>query len=141
MIQRYCLAVALTLIASFASAQETAPRPRTQATRELTKEVREFQKTLGLTPAQEAKRTALNEKYTPKIVAVIKKYQKERDAYQRSQKTPADLEALKKTMVKMKAESTPLTTQYQKELDAVYTPEQRAKLKAFSEKLKKRARK
>ena len=141
MIQRYCLAVALTLIASFASAQESAPRPTTQTTRELTKEVREFQKTLGLTLAQEAKRTALNEKYTPKIVAVIKKYQKERDAYQRSQKTPADLEALKKTMAKMKAESTPLTTQYQKELDAVYTPEQRAKLKAFSEKLKKRARK
>ena len=137
---RYCSAVlAFGLLAGIASAQDAPARPALQGTRQLTQDVRAFYKTLHLTPEQEAKRKTINDKYRPKLVAVLEKYRKDRDAYSSSKKTKADLAKHKQVLKKITSESAPLRAQYQKELDSVYTQEQRTKLKTFAEQMKKRA--
>lgn len=129
----------LGLLAATAVAQETPSRPVVAAARQRVTEARAFYKTLNLTPEQQAKRKAITARYQPKLVAVLEKYSRDRTAYSRSKKTKADLEKHNAVIKKMQAESGPLMTQYQKELEAIYTPEQRAKVKAYAEQMKKRA--
>lgn len=123
----FFVTVTLALLATPSLAQTPLGRPETPWER----------RALGITPAQTAQRTAILKRYIPKLQTISKKYEKDAEAYRKSKKTPADTQAYQSAMKKLQAESAPVLAQAQKEIEALYTPEQRAKLKALRDKLQK----
>jgi Spy/CpxP family protein refolding chaperone len=109
-------AVAAGILLSATSAPAQTPTlPRSQA---------EFEQQVGLTADQKKKIEALKGKYQPKIQAVQKKYEPEARRLQ---------QAIAALQQKANKELKPLADQYQKEIDAILTPAQRAKIKQMNE--------
>ncbi len=82
----------------------------------------QMEKELGITAQQKTKLTSISNKYRPKLVALDKKYGPQ---FKALQKKMQDLQQ------KAMTEARPTLQAQQKEMDAVLTPAQRAKLKTM----------
>lgn len=80
----------------------------------------QMEKQLGITAEQKAKLTSINTKYRPKLNALNKKYEPQFRALQKQ------IQALQQKAI---TEARPTLQAQQKEMDAVLTPAQRAKIK------------
>ena len=110
----------------------TAPAVRAQQPGQPNPEAVAFTKSLGITPAQKAKMDAIRAKYSPKIKAIGDKLRQEGGA----NPNPAKQQEL---MKKGQALVGPLYAAAQKEMTALLTPAQRAKVKAFEAKMRAKA--
>ena len=110
----------LTLFAPAARAQQ--PDPKMMA------EIQAFQKSLNITPDQKAKIDAIGKKYAPKFQAIQAKLM------QKGGKNPSP-ELKKKLFAQWATETKPLIAAQKKESEAIFTAEQRARIKAFQTKL------
>jgi Spy/CpxP family protein refolding chaperone len=119
------VALALTTLTPVAKAQ--GPSPAMQA------EMAAFQKSLNITPQQKAKLEAIGKKYQPKMMAIQKKYTPQLQKVQQAN----DAKGGAALMKKINAEVAPIMAAQRKEADPIFTPEQRAKIKAFEAKMKK----
>ena len=80
----------------------------------------QMEKELGITAQQKTKLTAISNKYRPKLEALNKKYDPQFKALQKK---------MQELQQKAMTEARPTLTAQQKEMDAVLTPAQKAKIK------------
>ncbi|MES2460445.1 MAG: hypothetical protein V4671_07665 [Armatimonadota bacterium] len=80
----------------------------------------QMEKELGITAQQKAKLTTISNKYRPKLVALNKKYDPQFKALQKK---------MQELQQKALTEAKPTLQAQQKEMDAILTPTQRAKIK------------
>jgi Spy/CpxP family protein refolding chaperone len=112
-------ALALTALITPVRAQD----PQMQA------EVAAFQKSLAITPAQKTKLDAIGKKYQSKMQAVQQKYQKLAGP-------KPDASKQQSLMQNFQKEVKPLADAMRKESEAILTPAQRTKVKAFEAKMR-----
>ena len=91
-------------------------------------EIQAFQKSLGITPDQKKKLDAVGAKYRPKFQAIQAKLM------QKGGKNPSP-ELKKKLFAEWATETKPLNEAQRKESESIFTPAQRAKIKAFQAKM------
>lgn len=114
---------AVALLTAFTpAARAQQPNPQVAA------EIKAFQKSLNVTPDQQKKLTAVQVKYGPKFQAISDKLRKEGGA----KPTPAKIQELRK---KGMALAQPLIAAQKKESEAIFTADQRAKIKVFQAKI------
>ncbi|MGC4047325.1 MAG: Spy/CpxP family protein refolding chaperone [Armatimonas sp.] len=93
-------------------------------------EIEAYRKSLNITAAQKQKLKQLEQKYAKLTRAILAKHQPEEDRLRKS-KGGGSREERFAIESKRSAEMKPIIAAYQKEMMAVYTPEQRKKMAAF----------
>jgi Spy/CpxP family protein refolding chaperone len=96
-------------------------------------EIAAFQKSLNITAAQKAKFEAINKKYQPRVEALMAKFKPQQEKLMKSKPTQQQMMALRSQMMK---QMQPLMDGQRKESEAILTPDQRAKVKAFEAKMR-----
>ncbi len=119
------LAAALALTAFITPVR--AQDPQVQA------EVAAFQKSLGITPAQKSKLEAINKKFQPRVEALMAKFRPQQEKLMKSKPTQQQMMTLRNQMMK---QMQPLMDGQRKESEAILTPAQRTKVKAFEAKMR-----
>ena len=115
---------ALTLLAGLAPTARAQQQPDPKAVAE----IQAFEKSLKLTAAQKTKLATVGKKYAPKLQAIMEKLKKQGG-------TQPSQELQQKLMKQWATESGPILKAQRKEQEAVFTPAQLSKIKAFQTKM------
>gem|GEM_PF-3393494 len=120
-------ALALAAVLGTAAPAQTPPRNQAEYDAMVKKQREEFFKKIGVTAAQKSKIDAIQKKYEPSLEKINKKYEPRAKALQQQ------MAALQKKMMELQQEygneMRPVAQKMDKELEAVLTPAQRAKVK------------
>ena len=118
------------MLTALAPASQAQNPPANPAMQKAQAEVQAFEKSLNITADQKKKLTAIQVKYSPKLKAVRDQLMKEGG--------PNPAPAVQQALGKKWADQTkPLFAAVRKEQNAVYTPQQLTRIKAFQAKMQK----
>lgn len=108
------------------------------AFRQLVKEEAEMEKSLKLTPGQLAKRKVIEAKYRRQLIAHVQKSESYFKPPGAVKQDAATVERLRQAKLKATQESIRILGEKTREIYALYTPEQQAKLTVFKKRMQKR---